>query len=116
MDALLHISQLVWLQHCPLPCAQTVFDAKLRHYHINNLVGHNEQFIDQVQKQGALIGISFETLSVHEHVETLVVDVGNFLTQVGGNLGLFLGASCLSLLTGIIQFSQHFIRHWTQHN
>ena len=35
-------------------------------------------------------------------METLDYDVGTFWTSVGGNLGLFLGFSCLSVLFAIV--------------
>ena len=50
--------------------------------------------------------------AVHENIETLIVDTANFLSQIGGNLGLFLGVSCLSVVTGIMQFSKHTMRCW----
>ena len=112
LESILHSDELLWLQECPIPCDQTVYHSKLIQYHINNLVGHDEEFVNQVQKHGAMLGISFETFAIHEQVETLVIDIGNFLSQIGGNLGLFLGVSCLSLLTGIIQFSWQAVRRW----
>jgi hypothetical protein len=43
------------------------------------------------------------SLIVEERVETLVYDVGSFLAAAGGNLGLFLGFSCLSVFLYIIK-------------
>jgi hypothetical protein len=40
----------------------------------------------------------YSSLSVEEHFETLVFDSGSLLAAAGGNLGLFLGFSCLSLI------------------
>jgi hypothetical protein len=45
---------------------------------------------------------------VEEKMETLVYDEANFLTATGGNLGLFLGFSCFSLLAGILETLRHF--------
>ena len=39
---------------------------------------------------------------IEREMETLIYDTGTFFTQVGGNLGLFLGFSCFSLLIGTI--------------
>ena len=108
----MHANHFLWLQQCPLPCQQTVYDVKVNRYHKNNLVGHDEHFVNQLQRHGAVIGFRFETFAVHKHVETLVIDTGSFLSQVGGNLGLFLGVSCLSILTGIIQISRRAIEKW----
>ena len=42
--------------------------------------------------------VMHSSLSVEEHFETLVFDGGSLLAAAGGNLGLFLGFSCLSLI------------------
>jgi len=41
-----------------------------------------------------------------EKIERLEYDLANFLVSAGGNLGLFLGLSCLSVLFGIIDWIQ----------
>ena len=104
--------KILWLQQCPLPCNLTLYDAKIERYHLNNLAGFDDKVIDEIKDQACLLGISYETLAVHENIETLIVDTANFLSQIGGNLGLFLGVSCLSVVTGIIQFSKHTMRCW----
>ena len=45
--------------------------------------------------------IIFNTCTVERRVETLVYDFPTFLAAAGGNLGLCLGCSCLSMLFGI---------------
>jgi hypothetical protein len=44
------------------------------------------------------------SLSVEEHFETLVFDGGSLLAAAGGNLGLFLGFSCLSLIFSALYY------------
>ncbi len=44
----------------------------------------------------------FKTLQIDEEIETYIYDIGSFLTASGGNLGLFLGFSCLSVLLEIV--------------
>ena len=95
-----------------MPCSQTIYDAKIERYTINNFVGFDHKVIDEIKNHACLLGIDYETLAVHENVETLVVDIPNFLSQIGGNLGLFLGVSCLSFVTGIIQVSKHLMTCW----
>ena len=46
----------------------------------------------------------YKDFVIEEQIETLVYDAGNFLAAVGGNLGLFLGFSCLTMLLGIVKF------------
>ena len=50
------------------------------------------------------IKLKFESALVEEQVENLVYDAGNFLAAMGGNLGLFLGFSCLSILFSFINY------------
>ena len=44
------------------------------------------------------IAIMYNSLDVEKQEETLIYDFGNFLAAIGGNLGLFLGFSCLSII------------------
>jgi hypothetical protein len=46
---------------------------------------------------------------VEEKAETLIYHVGNFLAAAGGNLGLFLGFSCLSVLFELIKFAETYL-------
>jgi hypothetical protein len=41
---------------------------------------------------------------VEEQVETLIYDAGGFLAAAGGNLGLFVGFSCLSVIFSILDW------------
>lgn len=51
----------------------------------------------------SLTAIKFQSLLIEEEVETYVYDFGNFVVALGGNLGLMLGFSCLSVLFSLIQ-------------
>ena len=53
---------------------------------------------------------SFETMDTEERMETLTYDLGNFLVAAGGNLGLFLGFSCFSLMVTFIEYLNHKIK------
>ena len=49
-------------------------------------------------------------MNIDEKTETFVYDVGNFLAAAGGNMGLFMGFSCLSIMFALIDsFSQWFL-------
>ena len=54
-------------------------------------------------QNGILFKMYFESFAIEEQVESLVYDEANFWAAVGGNLGLFLGFSCLSLLFDLIK-------------
>jgi hypothetical protein len=58
------------------------------------------------------ISLKYETFNVEEHVESLIYDAGSFLVSVGGNLGLFLGFSCLSVFFAIINVCKHYESLW----
>ena len=71
-------------------------------HHQNNIGSQGDGLNDLVGK-GVLLTIYLANFVVEERIETLIYDTGNFLAQAGGNLGLFLGFSCLSLLFAIIK-------------
>ena len=39
---------------------------------------------------------------IEEQIETLLYDFGGFIAAAGGNLGLFLGLSCLSMVFALV--------------
>jgi hypothetical protein len=49
-------------------------------------------------------------MDTEERMETLTYDLGNFLVAAGGNLGLFLGFSCFSLMLTFIEYLNHKIK------
>lgn len=92
-----------WLSRCPSPCEQTVFDFKIQKHHQNTISG-DKRINATLIATGVMFLLQYEKFVIEEHVETLIYDTGNFLAQAGGNLGLFLGFSCLSLLLAITNF------------
>jgi len=95
-----------WLNTCPIPCNQTVYDIDLQRYHRYNMP---KPIKDESGQQGIMLSLKYENLATEEQVETLIYDATNFLAQAGGNLGLFLGFSCLSLLIKIINFVEKLL-------
>jgi hypothetical protein len=90
------------LQQCLIPCDQTVFEAKLSSFHINNFVTGYKNVIN-ASKSIVYFSFRCETFNREKHIETLTYNTENFLTQTGGNLGLFLGLSCFSMILSIIK-------------
>jgi hypothetical protein len=86
-------------EECPPPCTSTSFPMTLRKIHSNILISNNEELMGKMYA-GLLFG--YKTLQIDEEIETYIYDIGSFLTASGGNLGLFLGFSCLSMLLGLI--------------
>jgi len=100
-DLIYYEKRYVWLQQCPIPCDQTVFEAKISSYHMNSYIVEDVMTVYKIKQ---ILYLEYETFDREKHVETLIYDTATFLTQVGGNLGLFLGISCLSVILTIIDF------------
>jgi Amiloride-sensitive sodium channel len=98
----------LWFQQCPLPCSKTVYNVKLLKYHKNSNIGLEVEKAKDIHNLAIYFKFDYETFAVEEFTETLIYDTGNFLTQLGGNLGLFLGFSCFSLLQGIMNIFVHY--------
>jgi hypothetical protein len=74
-------------------------------------------FLENMNKyngSNAYLILAYETLSVEEQFETLVFDIGSLLAAAGGNLGLFLGFSCLSLLFSLLDYLASFWKELNQ--
>jgi len=91
----------ILLRQCPIPCEQTVFDVQISYYHKNTFFWAEEVKNEYEKKQ--ILYLGYETFDTEKHTETLIYNTGNFLTQVGGNLGLFLGFSFFSLILTTIE-------------
>ena len=116
-NAIRHFGMVAYLKEkeqmlasCPLPCKQLSYEVNVRKFHTNTWVVYDDQPIADIAETGVSISLSYESLIVEERIETLVYDVGNFLSAVGGNLGLFLGFSCLTMLLGILRAAKKFRR------
>ena len=104
MNLLFKEGKLEVLKHCPVPCQQTIYAARLNKFHLNSDLLSDKEAAAGVRDSIVFMSIGFETFNTEQNFETLIYDTGNFLTQIGGNLGLFLGISCFSALAAIIQF------------
>ena len=78
----------------------------MRKYHINSWVEYDDPLQENLSQQGVDLQLAYETLAVEERIETLVYDVGSLLSAIGGNLGLFLGFSCFTMLLGILKVAK----------
>ncbi len=56
------------------------------------------------------LSVRFASLMVEERIETLVYDEVNFIAAAGGNLGLFLGFSCFSVLLALMKQIRKLIK------
>ena len=88
---------------CPLPCERNSFRFNLERIH-ENAATSEAPILDEGNKFW-YISLYYSTLVIEQQVETLIYDVGGFLAAAGGNLGLCLGFSCLSVLFTFSQWS-----------
>jgi hypothetical protein len=96
-------------QGCALPCTTISYNLKLK-YISENIWIHMNNFENFVESNNFDLYYSFETMDTEERMETLTYDLGNFLVAAGGNLGLFLGFSCFSLMVTFIEYLNHKIK------
>ena len=89
-----------WFYGCPVPCLQTNYKFTLDTLHKNTI---KFPFYGPDDQSYHIFAHFFETFDVEEKIESLEYDFGNFLVAAGGNLGLFLGFSCLSVLLAIVK-------------
>ena len=96
-------------QGCTLPCTTISYNLKQR-YMSENIWIHMNNLANFEEKNNFDLYYSFETMDTEERMETLTYDLGNFLVAAGGNLGLFLGFSCFSLMLTFIEYLNHKIK------
>jgi hypothetical protein len=93
---------------CPLPCERLSYSYTLNTLHSNSLLFEIPQ--NFTEKDVYFLMFYFQTFVVEKQVETLVYDLGGFLAAAGGNLGLCLGLSCLSILFTFTQWTKSFFQ------
>ncbi len=89
--------------NCPLLVSVSDLNVDLNLVHSNSVIDPlNEQQLDV--NKSFVFSFCYLFMDVEEKTETLVYDLGTFLAALGGNLGLALGFSCLSILLGIVNY------------
>ena len=104
-DLLFSTKRKNWLKACPIPCKQTVYQPNVRRYHYNIWMPLLNNPRKEVLQKFVFFSLAYDTFVREVSVETLVYDAGSFWAAIGGNLGLFLGFSCFSLLIGCIDLA-----------
>ena len=85
-----------------MPCKRTSFDINLNLYHKNSVIDPFDEF-HYNSRDIFMLRFYYDSINVEERVVTLVYDLSSFLAAAGGNIGLALGFSCLSLLLSSIR-------------
>ena len=92
------------MDKCIPPCKQTGFTPTLRYFHSNSWLTNLLSNADK--KSFIIISLKFESFTINEEIENYLYDTASFMTAIGGNLGLFVGLSLLSLLLGAIRLAK----------
>jgi hypothetical protein len=96
---------------CPLPCRQVHYKTSLDYVHKNGWQIFDDEENSTVKRVDHFsLEYRYSTLFVEERIESYDYDVGSFLAAAGGNLGLFLGFSCLSVLFAAIKWIKIYLR------
>ena len=82
--------------NCPMPCERNSYTTTLTNFHNNSILFSS--VLNFSRTDYYLFTVYYQTLMIEKRVETLVYDVGGLLSAAGGNLGLCLGLSCMSIL------------------
>ena len=82
------------------PCSKTSYEYIIEYYSKNSCFDPTDA--DFYNSNYFHLMMYFKKLDTEERTEALVYDTVNFLSAVGGNLGLFVGFSCLSVIFTLI--------------
>ena len=88
---------------CPLPCERTMFTYDVIDTHQNSVILQEPEILAEEEDAPYIFYFFYKTFLVEQRVETLIYDFGGFLAAAGGNLGLCLGFSLLSILFNFTQ-------------
>jgi len=80
---------------CPIPCNFSTITVSADHSHKTSIIDPLNRFS---ANESYFISIFYVTTDVEEKRITLLFDVGTMISATGGNLGLALGFSVLSVL------------------
>ncbi len=95
---------------CLPSCQKTSFDHQMNNIKMNQFSGTFGQSED-FELDSFCVKMSYDTLQTEVKTETYVFDLSSFLSAAGGNLGLALGFSCLTVLNQCFLYFFHFVQH-----
>ena len=92
--------------YCPVHCIQISYDIDLDYYYESTFIYSETDYSDIENINSFTLVVFYDTLNVKQLIESFDYDLGSFLASAGGNLGLFLGLSCLSILLSFIKLAK----------
>jgi len=93
----------IYFKGCLPPCISSSYPMRVKEVHINSITDPFDRFKSVVLENLVQLHFEYITTQTEEEVETYIYDSESFLTALGGNLGLVLGFSCLSVLLNILE-------------
>ena len=90
---------LLKLHYVIAPCEIPSYEVTTRQFRFGSgLLKHSVHGVYPDDRRLKVITITYEYAFVHHSEQHQLVNTHNFISQIGGNLGLFLGFSCFSTL------------------
>ena len=90
---------------CYMPCRQTSYLQNLKYSHSTAY-----RTASSTAFEGFELTIAYISLDVKTKTETFAYDIGDVFAAAGGNLGLFLGFSCLGCIWSFFNLCQAYTR------
>ena len=85
---------------CPLPCTYSTYSVDLVRQHKNAIM----LFGKESDSNDLILYFYYANLETVVESESLRIDFSTLMSNIGGNLGLFLGFSCLTIYLFILEF------------
>lgn len=106
MATIMMLNKEPWLRKCPIPCKQKSYHLTLAKFHQNTIPTENPA--QDFKPESFEFTMFYDDFVVEKVSESLRYDILEFLAQAGGNLGLFLGLSCLTVGYAVIEYLENF--------
>jgi hypothetical protein len=103
-DFIQELIQKMSFYGCPSPCSSVTYNVVTKYFH------KNIEFIFEAETKVEnetffYLSLFYDTLIIEKSIESYDYDWADFFIYTGGNLGLFLGFSCLSTLIAILRYT-----------
>ena len=85
---------------CPRSCRHKSYKVSLEYVNKFSLPASD---LDSTASPLLILALFFSSLNIEQVIETYECDFESFLVAVGGNLGLFMGFSCLTILVLVLE-------------
>ena len=102
---------LLKLHYVIAPCEIPSYEVTTRQFRFGSgLLKHSVHGVYPDDRRLKVITITYEYAFVHHSEQHRLVNTHNFISQIGGNLGLFLGFSCLSISNWMFDYVKEHLK------